>query len=143
VPVIYPGSIERTALAEIGETKGYMMLGVAAGGDRTRLEGEIRELPARPMIREELDASAMTPSAFSRAVESVVSASPRDAVISIRVAGALTPEHWRLVSARRLRELAPEMNIEIVGEERMAPMRRGRSDGSVANVEPATQLTLL
>jgi len=41
VPVLYPGSVERTAYAERGETKGYMVLDVAPGdvapGDRKRV----------------------------------------------------------------------------------------------------------
>jgi exonuclease SbcD len=123
-PVLYPGSIERTAVAEIGEAKGYMVVEVSAADVRPTVRWEFRELPARPMIRRELDAAALTPSDLARAVERVIAASPADAVLSVSVSGALEPEHWRALSAARLRALAPEMNVEVVPADRVAERRR-------------------
>lgn len=48
VPVLYPGSIERTAYAEVGEEKGYLMLRVGAHAD-ARMEWEFCRLPTRPL----------------------------------------------------------------------------------------------
>jgi DNA repair protein SbcD/Mre11 len=47
VPVFYPGSIERTAYAEVGEAKGYLMLRVDDA--RQRVDWEFRQLPTRPL----------------------------------------------------------------------------------------------
>jgi len=110
-PVLYPGSIERTALAEIGEPKGFMIvhLGPARG-----LRWEFRELPARPMLRRELDGAHMSDGELARAVDAIIAAAPPDAVLSIRVTGALTDAQWRALSAARLRAVAPvSMNVEI------------------------------
>jgi DNA repair exonuclease SbcCD nuclease subunit len=50
-PVLYPGSIERTSLAEIDEPKGFMIVALRANEPTW----EFRRLPTRPMIRRELD----------------------------------------------------------------------------------------
>jgi DNA repair exonuclease SbcCD nuclease subunit len=44
-PVLYPGSIERTSLAEIGERKGFMIVHVGSGAVRW----EFRDLATRPL----------------------------------------------------------------------------------------------
>jgi DNA repair protein SbcD/Mre11 len=116
-PVLYPGSIERTAFAEIGETKGYMVLHVASSDRVPRLRWDFRELPTRPMLRWDLDAQRLTPAGFAAAVEQIMTEAPNDAVLSIRVSGGLGEEHWGAVSAYRLRALRPFMNVEVVPAE--------------------------
>lgn len=51
MPVIYPGSIERTSFAEKDEPKGYFVLTVGAPTTigRRRLDYQFVQLPARPM----------------------------------------------------------------------------------------------
>lgn len=112
-PVMYPGSLERTATAEIGEPKGFMI--VRLGGDAAPgARWEFRELPARPMIREEITPHGMTEGALAAAVQSIINAAPADAVLSIRVAGELSPDQWRALSSVRLRSMAPPtMNVDI------------------------------
>ena len=56
VPVLYPGSIERTAFAEIGEDKGYLL--VQLNDQRTRWE--FRALPARPMIARQISLDGLS-----------------------------------------------------------------------------------
>jgi len=51
VPVLYPGSIERTSFAEMEEQKGYLLLRLDATTPRSDIQWEFRPLPARPMIR--------------------------------------------------------------------------------------------
>ena len=46
-PVLYPGSVERTSSAEIGEQKGFMLLQFEAAN---RLSWEFRQLPTRPFM---------------------------------------------------------------------------------------------
>jgi hypothetical protein len=114
-PVLYPGSIERTSVAEIGETKGFMIVHIGEDDRRDHVRWEFRALPARPMICTELAAGSMSEPALAGAVEALVAQAPPDAVLSIRVAGSLTAAQWRALSPSRLRALAPEtMNLEVV-----------------------------
>ena len=132
MPVLYPGSIERTALAEIGEPKGFLIVRARTRAERVELTWEFRELPARPMIRREIAVAELTPMALASAVEAIVAEVPRDAVVSITLVGALTDEQWQVVSSARLRAIVPRtMNLDVVPEERFASRARapiGRSD---------------
>ncbi|MFN0179249.1 MAG: exonuclease SbcCD subunit D [Gemmatimonadales bacterium] len=111
VPILYPGSIERTSLAEIGEPKGFMVL--RAGGG-TELRWEFRPLPAREMIRREIAVEGMAAPALEAAIRSVVNDVPADAVLSIRVTGRLEGEHWKVLSAANLRAIAPPtLNLDV------------------------------
>jgi DNA repair protein SbcD/Mre11 len=111
-PVLYPGSIERTSFAEIGEQKGFMTLRL--GPDVGAVGWEFHELPARPMERHELDANRMDGAALERSILGIVAAAPSDAVISIRVGGELTEEHWRVISTAYLRSRVPEsINVDV------------------------------
>jgi exonuclease SbcD len=134
VPVLYPGSIERTALAEIDEVKGYMLvqLPAASGG---RLQWKFRPLPARPMLRAELSADALAPDALDAAIRALVDAAPPDAVLAIRVTGALSDAHWPVMSSTHLRTFVPAtMNVEVVPADRVfTPYRRN------TNATPAVE----
>jgi DNA repair exonuclease SbcCD nuclease subunit len=113
-PVLYPGSIERTSLAEIKEPKGFMILHLGEGGAGRSISWEFRRLPARPMVAETLVADDMNARQLESAVRAMVAAAPSDAVLTIRVIGELTDAHWRGLSAARLRAFVPDtMNIEI------------------------------
>lgn len=110
--MFYPGSIERTSFAEVGEEKGFMLLRVdtASGG----VSWEFRSLPARPMERHEVNATHMDGAALERSILGIVHAAPVDAVVSIRVAGELIDAHWRVMSAKYLRSRVPEtMNLDV------------------------------
>ena len=139
-PVLYPGSIERTAFAEIGEMKGYIILSVGIGGRAPAIRWDFHELPARPMLRRDLDVRGLSPTGFAVAVGSIMAEAPSDAVLSIRVAGTLSEEHWRAVSSSRLRALGPLMNVEIVPAARSRQHPGPTSPPAV--VPPPPQLTL-
>ena len=110
VPVLYPGSIERTSFAELGEPKGFMVVSL---GEDARWER--RHLPARPMVRRDIDANNMNASRLDAVIRGAIAEASRDAVLSIRIAGVLTPEHRRAFSAARLRDvIPPTMNIEVL-----------------------------
>jgi exonuclease SbcD len=124
-PVLYPGSLERTTFAEIGEPKGFMVVraavetGAGAGAGNARVAWEFRELPARPMIRREIAIEDMSETALAMAVRAIIAAAPVDAVLSIRLTGTLSASQWRAVSSASLRTIAPRtMNVEIVPAER-------------------------
>ena len=129
-PVLYPGSIERTSFAEIDEPKGFIVMRVLESESDVDVSWEFRPLPARPMSRHEVDVEGLTPRALEAEIQAVIGAAPADAVISIRLLGALGDEHWRVVSARHLRSLMPEtMNVEIrPGGGFMTPRRAAPRD---------------
>jgi DNA repair protein SbcD/Mre11 len=141
-PVLYPGSVERTALAEKDERKGYLLLRAAPGGGG--LEWESVPLPARPMLVREINTERVGEAALERALRAAVAGAPADAVLTIRLTGDATRFDPRLLSAARLRGHAPEtMNIEIHTDvpfpRRRSPSRRHsaggvaeRSDGDAA-----------
>ena len=53
-PVLYPGSIERTSFAELGEPKGFMIVSLGDAG----ASWEFRHLPTSPMVRPDFEISA-------------------------------------------------------------------------------------
>lgn len=121
-PVFYPGSIERTATAEIGEPKGYLMLQLSPGAD---VQWSFRELPARPMIAITLHADG----SLEERLRACIAESPADAVLHIRVDGVPDAVQSRLVSPRMIRQLAPPtMNVEVSVPALRGEWRRGRSD---------------
>jgi DNA repair exonuclease SbcCD nuclease subunit len=109
-PVFYPGSIERTSLAEREEPKGYLLLEFGAdsksGG---RLEGwEFRELPARPMFAVSIDAAELAPEVLEDRIRGELGQLPIDAVVQLRIGGELVPGAESVMRAPNLRGLHPE-----------------------------------
>lgn len=56
-PVLYPGSIERTSFAEIGEPKGFMIVSLGDSGT----SWEFRRLPTRPLVRRDFEITESRP----------------------------------------------------------------------------------
>ncbi|MBI4917832.1 MAG: DNA repair exonuclease [Acidobacteria bacterium] len=106
-PVIYPGSIERTAFAERFEPKGFVTLDVEPDpevGGRLR-DWTFHELPARPMAVAAVDASGLDGAALSRRLAALLADQPAGAAVQLRICGTLTPggaEALRVASLRRL-----------------------------------------
>jgi len=112
-PVLYPGSIERTAFAEAGEPKGYLVVRLPEPGAGSAT-WEFRPLPARPMLVERLALDGLTREALDAALRDIVATAPVDAVLAIRLAGTPAAEHLPLLSAAYLRSIAPPtMNLEL------------------------------
>jgi DNA repair protein SbcD/Mre11 len=125
-PVFYPGSLERTSLAERGEAKGFLLLELTAAGD-VRVQWEFRRLPARPMVVRDLAVAGMSAAALDAALHAAVAAAPADAVLRIRLRGDVSGVESRLLSATRLRRHAPgTMNIEIRTDAAFDGFRRNR-----------------
>jgi DNA repair exonuclease SbcCD nuclease subunit len=112
--VLYPGSIERTSFAEMNEPKGFMVVDICESEGDVDVRWEFRQLPARPMVLETLSADAMDARALQSAIHAIIAGTPIDAVLTIRIDGSLTEAHWKVLSAARVRELAPDtMNVEL------------------------------
>jgi DNA repair exonuclease SbcCD nuclease subunit len=135
-PVLYPGSIERTTFAEMGEAKGYLVLevegtpragegsqgqaggadgrGGACGGGRLR-RWRFHALPARPMVSADLHVGGLSGAELARRAGALLAEAAPDAVLRLRVVGQVSGEARVALSAARLRSLAPEpMNVEVV-----------------------------
>lgn len=114
-PILYPGSVERTAFAEMGEAKGFMTAEVAADAGHAggRLAAwRFHALPARPMVVVDLRARGAE---LAAEVREAVASVPEDAVLRLRVRGPLAPSARALLAAEPLRRMAPpEMNVEVV-----------------------------
>ena len=116
-PVLYPGSIERTSIAEADEEKGFMTVDVVCEdgvGSASRIEWRFHGLPARPIVRREIAMDSIGDGSLEAAVRTIIAESPADSVLTIRVAGSLSPTATRALSAANIRRLAPPtMNVEL------------------------------
>jgi len=131
-PVLYPGSVERTAFAEMGEDKGFMLLEVEPSGHGGRLvRHDFVSLPARPMLVRDLHPEAAPGMYWLRddlqaQLTATLADVPRDAVLRVRVHGRVPPHVRTVVAASRLRRLAPpEMNLQLLLTEDRAKRRGG------------------
>lgn len=158
-PVLYPGSVERTAFAEVGEEKGFLLLdfeGGAPGG--TLVRHAFVGLPARPMVVADLHPpeageARWTADRLHARLSAEVAAVPADAVLRIRIHGSVSGEERSVLSAPRLRHLTPpEMNLEVVvvqdrGSRRperasRGPARSARRGGDAAPARLQMELPL-
>jgi DNA repair exonuclease SbcCD nuclease subunit len=125
-PVLYPGSIERTSLAERAETKGFITLVLKAASNA--IEWQFHDLPARPLIVRELLADSRAGPVLDARVRELLARLPADAVLRVRVTGPHAEHACRRFPAARLRSLAPAMNIEMRPAEGSYRYVRTRSD---------------
>lgn len=113
-PVLYPGSIERTSIAEADEQKGFMIVDFTCSDGKVNTEWRFQQLPARPLVRHDLQLDGMDAARVESVIRSIVANAPADAVVSVRVSGAITKPVSQVLSARFLRELAPAtMNLDL------------------------------
>jgi DNA repair exonuclease SbcCD nuclease subunit len=140
-PVLYPGSVERASAAEIGETKGFMILEADAGDAAAPVRWECRDLYARPMQQHRLMMQQWSTDALMTEVRALVSAAPPDAVLQIRIEGDVSAADLRVLSAAHLRSfVAATQNLEIrVPEVETAPREwvRHRRKPPAAPAAPA------
>ena len=116
VPVLYPGSVERTAFAEQKENKGYLIVTLSTG---EKPGGKLNNvvfnpLPARPMETLDFSLDHQSDAEILALLKSWLAAIAQDAVVRIRLEGEINAATWQIFSARNLRSIAPEtMNIEL------------------------------
>ena len=135
-PVLYPGSVERTAFAEMGEEKGVVLAELRGGAEGAGLiRHDFVHLPTRPMLVRDLHPTSKTCGAWLREdlearLEAVLKEVPIDAVLRIRVHGRVSREALFAVAAPRLRRLSPpEMNVQVIITESGGERRPGRGGG--------------
>jgi DNA repair exonuclease SbcCD nuclease subunit len=120
-PVLYPGSIERTAFAERGETKGYALLRVEGGpGGGHVVARRFVPLPARPMRLVEIHVAGLCPAALAASLRRSFEGVERDAVVRVITVGEPAPGAERVLCAAGLRDLAPAtMNVDLAPPPRL------------------------
>ena len=115
-PVVYPGSVERTAFAERNEDKGYALvrLDLSAGEPGARIESTFVSLPARPMVVLSLEPESRNRESLVARLRERLSALDPDAVVRIELCGPHAASTRDVLTAAYLRELAPPtMNVEL------------------------------
>lgn len=123
-PVIYPGSTERTAFAEMGEPKGSVLVDALPDDETDRpLRWRFVELPTRPMVLADVRAGS-SGRTLDRQLRAVFDGAPIDAIVRVRVHGRPSAAERPLLSAPRLRALAPpEMNVDLLFVDEPRPAR--------------------
>jgi DNA repair exonuclease SbcCD nuclease subunit len=115
-PVIYPGAIERTSFAEREETKHYARVYLTGSNDRTgaKLKVTFVPLPTRPMINLTVDGSGLDAVGLMDRMNEELNALDPDAIVRVELDSSDTPESVPLLSAAKLRSLAPAtMNVSL------------------------------
>jgi len=124
IPVIYPGSTERTSFAEKDEAKGFYLISFEKSADRWSIAStEFVELETRPMISLTVPERTWNQETLLAEIGAMLEPLDRDAIVRI----ALPDEaSVRLVTSPLLRSIAPpSMNIEIaVSRPRERPERK-------------------
>jgi DNA repair exonuclease SbcCD nuclease subunit len=111
-PVLYPGSVERTSLAERHEAKGFLTISIEPGGKV--VDHVFHELPARPMCAVVVDPADLDADALSRRLADEFSALDPDSVVQVRVDGDLKRGAEAVLRVANLRSLhPPTMTVDL------------------------------
>jgi len=106
IPVIYPGSTERTSIVEMAEEKGFYELIFKEKEYRwTLTETHFHILPTRPMVRIDITKLTEDEKVLRNLLEAELSKIEQNSVVRLRCE---IPETRKLLSAELLRELTPE-----------------------------------
>jgi len=122
-PVFYPGSVERTSLAERHEAKGYLTITVEPGGGV--VDRLFHELPTRPMCAVVIDPAGLDAGALSQCLADEFSTLDPDSVVQVRVDGDLEPGAEAALRAANLRSLHPPTMTVDLGLRRPRPGKPG------------------
>jgi DNA repair exonuclease SbcCD nuclease subunit len=115
-PVVYPGSVERTALAEVGEPKGTFLLTFVPDPQGGRMvEARPLPLPARPMEAIVLECAPLGDAeGVRRFLRARLAELDPQAVVRVTVTGPVPVAAQEAIGGAAIRALAPEtMTIEV------------------------------
>ena len=106
IPVIYPGSTERTSVVEMAEEKGFYELIFDESKNGWKLtETKFHILPTRPMIRLDITKLTENEKVLRNLLEAELSKLDQNSVVRLRCD---IPETRKLLKAELLRELTPK-----------------------------------
>ncbi|MFN8255731.1 MAG: DNA repair exonuclease [Bacteroidales bacterium] len=110
IPVIYPGSIERTAFTEKDETKGFYEI---TFNQRTVMNYQFIELETRPMIDIELNSEDYDQNQIEKDILFRIKNIPEDSIIRLKMK---YPGNVPLLSVKLLDRIIPvTMNYQVSG----------------------------
>ena len=115
-PVLYPGSIERTSLAEMNEKKGclHITLQNRGPGQKTDLSWKFQELESRPMAQVRIQAGHLKSAALYELLKCQINQLNPHSVVGLLIDGPVKPECLPILRAESLRRICPpEMNISL------------------------------
>lgn len=115
VPVIYPGSIERTSFAEKDEEKGFYDVRFLRGSRGPWEIGELDfiALPVRPMVDIEIDAG-VNRSTLRSFLLSKIAVIDKNSVVRLKSSGSVESDVKTMLTSGFLREVFPEtMNYQL------------------------------
>lgn len=106
IPVIYPGSTERTSIVEMAEDKGFYELIFEEENYKWQLtEQKFHILPTRPMVRIDITTLTEDEKVIRNILEAELSKIEQNSVVRLRCE---LPETRKLLRAELLRELTPK-----------------------------------
>ena len=112
VPVIYPGSIERTSIAERFEDKSFRPIKIISDQGKMIQELETHPLPARPMLKVSVPVEDDPPDQVLAQIHGRLSLLSPEAVVRVELTGRRAEQIQNSITAASLRAAAPEsMNI--------------------------------
>lgn len=112
IPIIYPGSTERTSFAERNETKGFFVLEFDKKEGESILDNlNFVKLPTRPMLDLKVDTSVKTKESLINWLQKATEEVAKNAILRLEFPNAQTSS---LLTAAERREILPDtMNITI------------------------------
>ena len=116
-PIFYPGSTERTSLAERNEAKGYLILDIEIGENKLGIlkNWKFIKLLTRPMVVIEKNINGMTDKGFRIWLKDKVDSLPGDSIVKLKVKGTVSENLLKILRVSFLRTITPlTMNIEVV-----------------------------
>lgn len=109
VPVLYPGSLERTSFAEKNERKGFFIIKLINNGqdDELELKWKFYALPVRPMVRIKIPNSLRDPVALKVQIRKQLASIDSNSVVSLDLCGPVDERCSSVLKAASLRMLSP------------------------------------
>ena len=114
VPLVYPGSIERTSFAERFEEKYYVTITLYPNQRKPRQVIQYHPLPTRPMVKLELPVEDRNITEIRYLIQDRLMLIDPDAIVRVNLVGQKGERLQEQLTAPGLRSLAPEtMNISL------------------------------
>jgi len=115
VPILYPGSIERTSFAEKDEPKGYLILEIDPHSkDSILSRWSFQKLPTRPMKKIEIDTTGLEPHILWDLLKISLGRIDPNSVVRIEIRGKFTEKYSHMLRASEIRSICPrEMNVSL------------------------------
>jgi DNA repair exonuclease SbcCD nuclease subunit len=112
-PVFYPGSIERTSVAERDEAKGHLTMTLTGSADRGGVvkEWSFDRLPARPMVDLDVQTAGGSRQQLEKQLLDRLGSIDPTAIVRVCPVGDVEPRLLPVLRADRLRALAPPTMI--------------------------------